>query len=91
MVIYTAINPVIEINKDGTRAKAVWLSPGIINFPIDAKGTIAAARCWGKKENLKPGHVVVRPDLPSDPSFHVPYRTDKVNRFDPPPPGPYKD
>jgi hypothetical protein len=123
MVIHMAVNPVIEINADGTRAKAVWMSPGITNFPIDAKGTIAGAWCWGKyekeyikqdgawkilkfrwrqiflsryeqgwhKENLEPGHVVAPPDLPSAPDYHAPYKTDRVNRYDPPPPEPYKD
>lgn len=48
MVIHMAVNPTIEINKDGTRAKAVWMSPGITNFPIDKKLTMVAAWCWGK-------------------------------------------
>jgi len=48
MVIHMAVNPAIEINRDGTRAKAVWFSPGITNFPIDKQLTMVAAWCWGK-------------------------------------------
>lgn len=123
MVIHMAVNPVIEINGEGTQARAVWMSPGITNFPIDAKGTIAGAWCWGKyekeyikqngdwkilkfrwrqiflsryeqgwhKENLEPGHVVAPPDAQSAPDYHAPYQTDRVNRYAPPPPDPYKE
>jgi hypothetical protein len=123
MVIHMAVNPALEINKDGTRARAVWLSPGITNFPENQEMKIAAAWCWGKydieyvkqngewkilafrwrqiflsryekgwvQENLEPGFVVTPPDLPSDPSYHSPYKPDKVNRFDPPPPPSYED
>jgi hypothetical protein len=123
MVIHMAVNPALEINQDGTQAKAVWLSPGITNFPINQELKMVAAWCWGKyeieylkqngewkilafrwrqiflsrydkgwvEENLEPGYVVAPPDLPSDPHYHNPYKPDKVNRFDPPPPVPYKD
>jgi hypothetical protein len=122
MVIHMAVNPALEIDADGTRARAVWMSPGITNFPLDRELTnIAAAWCWGKydieyvkqhdawkilafrwrqiflsryeqgwvKENLEPGHVVAAPDVPSAADFHRPYKTNQVNRFDPPPPPPY--
>lgn len=123
MVIHMAVNPALEINKDGTRARGVWMSPGITNFPINAEMKPAAAWCWGKydfeyikqngawkilafrwrqiflsryekgwvEENLEPGFMVAQPDLPSKPDYHSPYRPDKVNRFDPPPPAPYED
>jgi len=43
------------------------------------------------KENLEPGYVVAQPDAPSAPDYHDPYKTDRVNRFDPPPPPPYPE
>lgn len=121
MVIHMAVNPALEIDAEGVHARAVWFSPGITNFPIDKKLTIAGAWCWGKyaieylkqndawkilafrwrqifltrydqgwvKENIEPGHVVAPPDQPSAPGYHNPYKTDRVNRFDPPPPTPY--
>ena len=46
MVIHMAVNPALEIDSDGTRARAVWFSPGITNFPVDKQ--IAGAWCWGK-------------------------------------------
>lgn len=45
---------------------------------------------WAE-ENLEPGYQVVPPDMPSTPDYHQPYKTDQVNRFDPPPPEPYAD
>ena len=48
MVIHMAVNPALEIDPEGLRARAVWLSPGITNFPVDKQGTIAGAWCWGK-------------------------------------------
>lgn len=40
--LHTAVNPVIEINKDGNRAKALWQSPGLMTFPTEGKLTA----CW---------------------------------------------
>lgn len=121
MVMHMSVNPAIEINEDGTRAKAVWLSPGITN--LYREGKMRAGWNFGKynmeyikqegewkilafrwhqifltpyekgwvEENLDPGSVgaPIPPDKPSAPDFYNPYRADKVNRFDPPPPDPY--
>ncbi len=46
LVWHTAVNPTVEINADGTRAKAVWLSPGITNQRRD--GQPVAAWNYGK-------------------------------------------
>jgi hypothetical protein len=46
MVWHLDVNPVIQINKDGTRAKGVWLSPGLGTIPI--KGKLTATWMWGK-------------------------------------------
>jgi len=124
LVLHTSVNPVIEINRDGTRAKAVWLSPGITNFRRDGK--MIAAWNYGKyemeylkqaghwkilafrwhqmflspydkgwiNENIDPGTGGVgalKPDRESAPNFYNPFRHDKTNPFDPPPPVPYKD
>lgn len=43
------------------------------------------------QENIEPGYQVVPPDAPSAPDYHSPYRPDRVNRFDPPPPRPYPE
>jgi len=122
LVLHMSVNPALEINRDGTRAKAVWLSPGITN--VRKNGELTAAWNWGKydmeyvkqngewrilsfrwhqmflspydqgwvKENLDPGFSAAPnpPDKPSDPAFYSPYRPDKQNRFDPPPPAPYQ-
>jgi len=48
LVLHTALNPALEINKDGTRAKAIWLSPGITNLPTSSG--LTAAWNWGKYE-----------------------------------------
>jgi hypothetical protein len=32
-----SVNPALEINADGTRARAIWLSPGITNLREDGK------------------------------------------------------
>jgi hypothetical protein len=37
LVIHEAVNPVIEINKDGTRAKGLWWSPGLYTALVDGK------------------------------------------------------
>lgn len=57
MVIHLAVNPAIEIDREGRRARAVWFSPGITNFPVDKQMTMAGAWCWGKYdiEYLKQG------------------------------------
>jgi hypothetical protein len=124
LVLHTAVNPVLEINRDGTRARAVWLSPGITNFRRD--GEMIAAWNYGKyemeylkqggrwkilafrwhqmflspydkgwaKENVDPGPGGVgplQPDRASAAGFYNPYRVDKINPFDPPPPVPYKE
>jgi hypothetical protein len=122
LVLHMSVNPALEINADGTEAKAVWLSPGITN--VRHEGELTAAWNWGKyemeyvkqnnqwkilsfrwhqmfmtpydqgwvKENLDPGFSASPnpPDKPSAPDFYSPYRPDKVNRFDPPPPAPYQ-
>jgi hypothetical protein len=36
---HMAVNPVIEINKEGTRAKGVWHSPGIMTVAVNDKLT----------------------------------------------------
>jgi hypothetical protein len=48
LVLHTAVNPALEINADGTRAKGVWLSPGITNLRRD--GELIAAWNYGKYE-----------------------------------------
>jgi len=48
MVLHMSVNPAIEINDDGTRAKAVWLSPGITNLYRD--GEMKAGWNFGKYE-----------------------------------------
>lgn len=39
LVLHMAVNPVIEINKTGKKAKAAWFSPGLVTFPVDGKLT----------------------------------------------------
>lgn len=41
LVLHMTVNPALEINADGTRAKAVWLSPGITNQRRDGKPVAA--------------------------------------------------
>lgn len=123
MVMHMSVNPAIEINSDGSKAKAVWLSPGITN--LYREGKMRAGWNFGKyamdyikqdgqwkilsfrwhqifltpydkgwvEENLDPGSLgsPVVPDKPSAPEFYNPYRADKANRFDPPPPQPFQD
>jgi hypothetical protein len=48
LVLHTAVNPALEINAAGTRAKAVWLSPGITNLRADNQPI--AAWNYGKYE-----------------------------------------
>lgn len=48
LVLHMSVNPAIEINRDGTRAKALWLSPGITNLRADNKPV--AAWNFGKYE-----------------------------------------
>ncbi|GAB1260162.1 nuclear transport factor 2 family protein [Aurantivibrio plasticivorans] len=48
MVMHMSVNPAIEINHDGTQAKAVWLSPGITN--IFREGKMKAGWNFGKYE-----------------------------------------
>ena len=74
MVIHMAVNPALEINKEGTRARAVWLSPGITNFPVDAKLKMTAAWCWGKYaiEYLKQNGRVEDSGLPPAPNIFDP-------------------
>ena len=48
LVLHTAVNPAIEINAAGTRAKALWLSPGITNLRADNQPV--AAWNYGKYE-----------------------------------------
>ena len=48
LVLHTAVNPAIEINAAGTRAKALWLSPGITNLRADNQPI--AAWNYGKYE-----------------------------------------
>jgi hypothetical protein len=122
LVLHLAVNPALEINADGTRARAVWMSPGITNQFRDDQPV--AAWNWGKYEmeyvkqdgrwkiltfrwhqifltpydqgwvkmNIDPGSsaFVTSPDRPSDPSFYAPYRPDRDNLFDPPPPAPFE-
>lgn len=33
LILHTAVNPAIEINSEGTKARALWLSPGLTTFP----------------------------------------------------------
>lgn len=49
LILHTAVNPALEINRDGTRAKAVWLSPGITNLLPPNAAPIAAWN-YGKYE-----------------------------------------
>ncbi|MFC1533264.1 nuclear transport factor 2 family protein [Thermodesulfobacteriota bacterium] len=42
IVLHMAVNPVIEINKDGTRAKGLWHSPGLWTKLIDDE----LVPCW---------------------------------------------
>jgi hypothetical protein len=118
LVLHTAVNPAIEINSSGTRAKAVWLSPGITNLRADNQPIAAwnfgkyemeylkqngqwkiLAFRWHQmflspydqgwvKQNIDPGNsgTPIPPDRPSAPDFYAPYKPDKVNKFDPPPP-----
>lgn len=46
MIIHLAVNPVIDINKDGTSAKAEWLSPGLASVQIEGK--LTAIWAWGR-------------------------------------------
>ena len=46
LVLHMAVNPVIEINKDGTRAKGLWHSPGCWVKMIE--GEKVAAWIYGK-------------------------------------------
>jgi len=48
MVMHMSVNPAIEINSDGTKAKAVWLSPGITN--LFREGKMRAGWNFGKYE-----------------------------------------
>jgi hypothetical protein len=41
-----AVNPVIEINKEGTRARGLWHSPGILTSRIEGK--LVAQWYYGK-------------------------------------------
>jgi hypothetical protein len=44
------------------------------------------------KENLDPGSSTAHPaDLPSKPGYYDPYSTTRTNKYEPPPPSPYKD
>ena len=44
--IHRAVNPLLEINKDRTRAKGLWHSHGSVSFRIDGK--LTAFRCLWK-------------------------------------------
>ena len=43
---HMSLNPVIEVDRTGTRAKGVWLSPGISTFPM--KGELMGGWNYGK-------------------------------------------
>ena len=46
MIWHMAVNPIIQINKEGTQAKGIWLSPGLSCGVID--GELTAVWLWGK-------------------------------------------
>jgi hypothetical protein len=52
MSMHMTDNPVIELSPDGTRAKAVWLSPGVSTLRLARDGgtKVTAMWNWGKYE-----------------------------------------
>lgn len=49
LLMHMAVNPALEIDKAGTRARAVWLSPGITNL-VQPNAAPIAAWNYGKYE-----------------------------------------
>lgn len=55
--LHLSVNPVIEIDRTGTRAKGLWMSPGVSTFPMN--GQVVGCWNWGKydMEYIKEGNA----------------------------------
>lgn len=47
MAAHMVVNPIVEINKEGTKARGIWFSHGCVSLPLD-DNKLTAAWCFGK-------------------------------------------
>ena len=48
LAVHMTVNPIIEINKKGTRARGIWLSHGFVSSRIMINGPLIQFLCQGK-------------------------------------------